>query len=696
MSGMAEYRELFVAEAQENLQALSDGALKLERADEAREAVDSLFRAAHTLKGMSATMGYEGLTRVCHAMEDVLEAVRSGGREAGPELADALLASVDAMTLMLGDVASGGDGGPAEAAVLERFRGLEKGGGPAQGPKVAQAPPPSKAAFPAEIEALLPRDEDSRLAVTRALADVPVVVRLTVSLVKDCAFKGVRALLVRKALERLGSVVATRPAGKGLEEGAFGPDFELWTSGDAAARDQEEAVLRVLEVAQVSSAELRAPLFSPPARPEASAPGAALPEPVAEALVQAPAAETQEPENGEDPLPAAAATAALHQTVRVSVERLDKVLDLVGELVTAKIRLTQIARDNALKDLNEALIQVDHVVNELQQEVTAARMVPMDQVFSRFPRLIRDLSRASGKPMELALEGGEIELDRGILSEIGDALVHLLRNAADHGIEPTAKRSAAGKPAVGTIRLEARRDKNHVVISVEDDGAGIDTERIRQVAVRKGILDAEAARRLSEEEAVALIFSPGFSTASRVTELSGRGVGVDVVRSRAEALGGSLRVENFPGRGARFRIRVPLTLAIIRALRVRVGSETYMAPVANVLEAVEYSAGELLVSGSERSVSLRGEILPLYSLGELLGLGPAALGGGAHGLVTVLVVDSGERRVGLLVDEVQGQQEIAIKNLVRALKSVRGFGGVTILGDGSVCLILDLPSLLDL
>jgi two-component system, chemotaxis family, sensor kinase CheA len=703
MNDMAEYREMFVAEAQENLQALSDGALKLERQEEAPEAVDVLFRAAHTLKGMSATMGFEGLTRVCHAMEDVLDAVRSGGCKATPELADALLASVDSMTLMLGDVAGGGDGGPPDAGLLERFRALERGESAA--PAAPSEEPAGPDLLPGQ-ESLLPEDQDSRRDVVEAFADSPTVVRLTVSLEASCAFRGVRALLVRKALERLGSVVATRPKGRAFEEGVFERNFDLWTVGPYSAEEQEQAVLRVLEVEAVSSVTLDAGALpgGGPARPAMD-----LSEPVAAELVQPPVEEIREaepgaeqlspaPESGsEQPAGAAAsapvAAASLHQTVRVNVERLDKVLDLVGELVTARIRLSQIARDSGLKDLGDALIQVDHIVKDLQQEVTAARMVPMDQIFSRFPRLIRDLSRDLNKPMDLALEGRDIELDRSILDEIGDALVHLLRNAADHGIEPTEQRSAAGKPAVGTIRLEARRDKNHVMITVEDDGAGIDTDRVRQVAVERGLLSAEAARLLPEDEAVSLIFAPGFSTARRVTELSGRGVGVDAVRARAEALGGSLRVENFPGRGTRFRIRVPLTLAIIRALRVRVGQEHYMAPVANVVEAVEYSRNDIGGADGAPTVRLREEYLPLLRLDKLLDLKRAAPD---PGMFTVLVVDAGERRVALVVDEALGQQEIAIKSLGRGLKAVRGFAGVTILGDGSVCLILDLPSLLDL
>jgi len=547
----------------------------------------------------------------------------------------------------------------------------------------------------------LPQDETSRQAVARALNDGAAVVRLTVRLEASCVFKGVRALLVRKTLERLGAVVATWPIGRALEEGAFEQSFDLWTSSGAPPEEQEQAALRVLEVASVQAVSVRADAFS------AAAPRPALKiEPVAEALVAPPAAADLAPEFEAAPAAPTAPTDAgapaeaavrgaappARQTLRVSVERLDKVLNLVGELVTAKIRLTQIARTHPIKELSDSLISVEHIVNELQEEVTAARMVPMDQIFSRYPRLIRDLSRDLGKPMELVLEGRDIELDRSILDEIGEALVHLLRNSADHGIEAPEERIKAGKPTTGTIRLEAKRDKNHVVISVEDDGAGINTARVRASAVQKGLLSPQAAEALTEEEAVSLIFTPGFSTAREVSKVSGRGVGVDAVRTRAEALGGSLRIENFPGRGSRFRIRLPLTLAIIQALRVRIGTEEYMAPVVNVIEAVEYSSQDVKRTHGLQSVVLRDEVLPLLRLDSLLEYGRQD----GPPLFTVLVIEAGERRMGLVVDEVLGQQEIAIKTFGRSLKAVRGFGGVTILGDGSVCLILDLPSLMDI
>jgi two-component system chemotaxis sensor kinase CheA len=720
VAGTQEYRALFVSEAQEILQALSDGALSWEKSGGGGATlINDLFRGAHTLKGMSATMGFDGLTRVCHTLEDALDSVRAGGPEP-LGISDLLLASVDAMTRMVENVAGGGDSGAADPGLLARLEAAARPGSPGNALDSADA---------AKSEAL-PEDQRSRSAVDEARARGPVRM-LTVRLEETCAFKGVRALLVRKAVERVAGVLATRPAGDAFEAGAFADTFSLWTGPEAGLPDLEKAALKVLEVAEATAVSV-APLTDASALPPAAAagnePAAVPPAKAEEAPAIAPAAPPSPPKvvptqatlvttdiaaRETAAVPAAAgvskpatfseeedategqassASQRLSQTLRVSVERMDKVLDLVGELVTAKIRLSQIARATKNKELDETVAGFDHIVTELQEEVTAARMVPVDQIFSRYPRLIRDLSRELGKPMDLVLEGREIELDRSILEEIGEALVHLLRNAADHGVESTQERTAAGKPVVATIRVSARRDKNHVVIVVEDDGRGIDTQRIRAAAVRKGLLSEAAATALSEEEAMALILRPGFSTASKVTTLSGRGVGIDAVRAKAEALGGSLRFESLPGRGSRFRVRLPLSLAIIQALRVRVGAEEYLAPVANVAEAVECAPGELEMGPEGRVLRLREAALTVVPLDGLLGQARP----GEPGLFTVLVVEAGDRRKGLIVDEVLGQEEVAVKNLGRHLKPVRGFGGVTILGDGSVCLILDLPALLEL
>jgi two-component system chemotaxis sensor kinase CheA len=514
------------------------------------------------------------------------------------------------------------------------------------------------------------------------------VFHLKVRIDPKCAFKGVRAFLVLKNLEKAGGVLHSVPGAKDLEEGKFDFVFDAWVESELSEEELKAACMKVMEIVDAEVAKLPMPA-APAAAPAAvaAAPSAlAASMPVAQAAA-APAA------------PAAAAApasppSAAKQTVRVNVERLDRIMNMVGELVTSKIRLGQIAKQRQNKELSDALVQVEHIVNELQGEAMAARMVPMEQVYSRFPRMIRDLSRDLNKEVELVLEGSDIEMDRTILEEVTDPLIHLLRNAMDHGLESSQERKELGKPPTGLLRLEARREKNMVVLTVEDDGSGIRTDKVRSAAVRRGLLSQEQARALTEDEAINLISLPGFSTADTVTSVSGRGVGVDAVRTKVEALGGSLRIESQPGKGSRFRVRLPMTLAIIQALMVRVGKEEYAAPVSNVVEALELSASELRSIHGQEVVMLREEVLPVFRLHRLLEVPdvPSQL----PPLFSVLVVEAGERRAGLLVDEVIGQLEIAIKSLGRFIKGIRGFGGVTILGDGRICLILDFSSLLEL
>jgi two-component system chemotaxis sensor kinase CheA len=664
-----DYRDLFVSEAQEYLNALNTATLRLEKNRGDLEAVHTLFRAAHTIKGMAATMGFEGITRLTHEFESALDLIRSGTVELGQGMLDVLFEGIDALSKLIGEVAAGHDAGEADPELLARVKLAASGKLDApKAPPAAPVPAAPAATAGAAMENL-PKNEALRAHVLARLAAGAPVTHIKVGVDPRCAFKGVRAFLVVKNLAKAGALLATQPAGKDLEAGNFDLTFDAWVETELGEDELVENCTRVMEIAGADATSLSAP----------PAPG---PAPVQEAAVAAPA-EAAAPSQ-----PAAAPK----QTVRVSVERLDRIMNMVGELVTSKIRLAQIAKSHHLKELSDALVQVEHIVNELQEEAMAARMVPMEQVFNRFPRMIRDLARELGKEVELELLGSEIELDRTILDEITEPLIHLLRNSVDHGLEGPEERRLAGKPSAGTLRLEARREKNMIVITVEDDGGGIRTDKVRAAAVRKGMLKEEQALALSEEEAINLISLPGFSTAETVTSVSGRGVGVDAVRNKVESLGGSLRIESTPGKGSRFRVRLPLTLAIIQALLVRVGREEYLAPVTNVIEAVEFTAAELVSSQGQEAVMLRSELLPVFRLSRLLDAPDAAAGARSF---SVLVVEAGERRAGLIVDEVVGQLEIAIKGMGRYLKGVRGFGGVTILGDGRICLILDFSSLLE-
>ena len=680
MMESGDYRDLFVSEAQEYLSGLNQGTLRLEKNRQDIEAVHTIFRAAHTIKGMAATMGYDGITMLAHEFESALDQIRSGAAEISQPLLDLLFEGIDELSKLIGQVAAGNEASKADPGLLERVKQAAKGETPKAGPAQPKA---AGSAAPASALPQWPPLEAAKAHVMARQQAGGSVTHLRVHIDPQCAFKGVRAFLVLKNLEKACSVLHTAPAAKELEEGNFDFVFDAWVGSSLSEAELKALCQRVLEIAGVEAAKL--PYTHVPAAAAAPAP---LP---AAGVVAAAPQPAQAPAQALAPAPV---PKPMKQTVRVNVERLDRIMNMVGELLTSKIRLAQIAKQKQIKELSDALVNVEHIVNELQEEAMGARMVPMEQVYSRFPRMVRDLARELKKEVELVLEGSDIEMDRTILEEITDPLIHLLRNSLDHGLEPAEERIALGKPPVGTLRLEAHREKNTIVITVEDDGAGIRTDKVRAAAVRRGILSEEQAKAMTEEEAINLISLPGFSTASTVTAVSGRGVGVDAVRTKVEGLGGSLRIESRPGKGSRFRVRLPLTLAIIQALMVRVGREEYAAPVSNVVEAVELSPSELSVVHGQEVVMLRGELLPVFRLQRLLEVPDSG-----HSLppqFNVLVVEAGERRAGLLVDEVVGQLEIAIKNLGRFLKGIRGFGGVTILGDGRICLILDFSSLLEL
>jgi len=647
-----EYRDIFINEAQEHLEALNAAALRLEKDAADPGALSELFRSSHTLKGMAATMGFDPITELAHQMEDLLDGLRTGRLASGPGLSDLLFACIDTLGEQIGRLAQGSEALPAPEALVQRLHSSQQEG---------ITPAPSKAAaLPAPAIApagLAPGESGYTLAV---LVD------------PDCAFKGVRGFMVVRNLEKLGRLLACRPGYREVEAGAFAEGFELDLATQAPVESLRKACLKVLEVSDVEARPLAGPALA--AAPPAPEPAPAAPAP------EAPLAAKE------------ASKPAARQSVRVAVERLDSLMNLVGELVTHRIRLAQISRQHGLKDLKDSLALLERVIDELQDEVMSARMVPMDHVFNRFPRMVRDLAHELGKQVELEVLGKDIELDRSVLEEVSDPLVHILRNAVDHGIEAPEQRRKAGKPEQGLIRLSAQREKNQVLVQVLDDGSGIDPARLRQVAVQRGFMDAESAARLSDADAVALIYAPGFSTAASVTSVSGRGVGLDAVKSKIEGFGGALRLESKPGQGTSFTLRLPLTLAIIQALLVRLGDETYAVPVAGVHEAVEYASSELRPMQGAEVAMLRDQVLPVLRLGRLLEV-PGAERPDPPSF-TVLVAEVGERRIGLMVDAILGQQEVAIKSLGRFLKGIRGFGGVTVLGDGTIALILDVPSLL--
>ncbi len=619
---------VFLSEADEHLQQLEQGLLTLERRGPDPELVGALFRSAHTLKGSAGALGFGRIAQLTHAMEEALEALRAGRPADG--LADLLLECVDALRALRHEVADGG----------ERT----------------------------EVAELLRRLEEWKQGRAEALHPVDVWVRLR----EDCPMRAARALALLRLLREHAQVEEVAPPEEAIARGNLGLEFT------ARVRAREPESLQEL-----------------------------LTGPDVEAVRVMPAAESRDERwldlgpqaRGKLPDDPELTRRASLRTVRVDVERLDRLMNLVGELVVDRIRFQQIAQrlrearlvDGVAEELAEATTHLGRVASDLQAEVLKARMLPIEHLFSRFPRYVRDLARRAGKRVELVLEGQDTELDRSVIEQIGGPLMHLVRNAIDHGIEPPEERERAGKPAAGRLCLAAFQEEEGIVVVVEDDGRGIDTDRVRQKAVALGILSPEAAGRLSEEEAVELIFHPGLSTAQAVTEVSGRGVGMDAVRAGVQALGGSVEVETRRGQGTRFLLRLPLTLAIVRALLVSCGGERYALPLAGVQEIVEVPAGRVHRVGPHRTTLLRGAVLPVVSVHEALELPvPEAAGR------LLCVVTGGRRRVGLWVDRVLGEGEVVVKPLGPYLGQVPGVSGATILGDGRVALILEPAALVRL
>jgi len=486
------------------------------------------------------------------------------------------------------------------------------------------------------------------------------VYEIIVTLHESCMLKSARSTVVMRNLSELGEIIETVPPVKDLEDEKFDREFKVIISTIEDANKLEEAAKKVSEISKV---EVK-PHTGPKSREKTEE-------------------KTSATEGSKTSIKSV-------QSVRVSIERLDSLMNLVGELIINKIRLMQLASVHKLNDLEETLASLNRLTNDLQEEIMAARMVPIEQIFNRFPRMIRDLAKKEGKELDLILEGGDIELDRTVLDEIGDPLVHILRNCVDHGIESPEVRKQNGKDPKGTIKLTAKREKNHVVIEAVDDGKGMDPQKMRETAVKKGLMTQEEAAKISDNEAINLSFMAGFSTAEKITDISGRGVGMDVVRTKIGGMGGSIKLESVLGKGTTMKLKLPLTVAIIHSLMVKVGSDIYAIPIANVIRDLSIKKEEIKTIKGEEVVMIRGEVLPLVRLHTLFDI----KGNGSQELLVVVVERMGSN-VGLVVDQVIGQQEVIIKNLDNnILKGVKGFAGATILGDGNVALILDVGTLL--
>ena len=676
-----QYLGIFLEEAREHLQTLNRCVLDLEHEPGNLHILDEIFRSAHTIKGMSATMGYSEIAELTHEMENVLDLLRKGTLTAHADIIDTLFQCVDRLEQLVEEVANGKTGGVEVSALSAKLASLAKGEMVAPAEKVQPLSTTKDAKI--DVSQMSLNDTEKEMAST-AIAQGMKVYELTIRLRQGTLLKSVRAYMAMKALDEMGDVIKTDPLVEDLERDNFGQEFSVLLVTDNASEKIHDTIISIAEIETVlvTPCSVAVPTTMEAVKnktTDVSSSATALETGVAE-IARGEKTETAVAKNKGRAL------------LRVDAEKLDSLLNLVGELVINKTRLQQIGLTNQLQELSEAIEQMDRVTTDLQSVVMKLRMVPVSQVFNRFPRMVRDLSHSLGKEINLIIQGEETELDRTVIDEIGDPLVHLLRNSIDHGIEKPEDRTASGKNPVGEVRLIARHEGNNVLLMVTDDGKGLKAEAIKQKAMEKGLITKAELDVMELNDIMKLIFLPGFSTAETVTDVSGRGVGMDAVRTKIEALGGVLELDSNPGQGTRVRIRLPLTLAIIQALLVQVHEETYAIPLGSIDSTINITPEEIRTIQQQEVILLRGQIIPLVRLGNSLGIKSAA--GFEEGQeLYVVIVQAGDHKIGLLVDSLVGQQEIVIKSLGKILTGIRQIAGATILGDGQVVLILDVNAL---
>jgi len=688
---VSQYLEIFIDETKEHLQSLNTSILDLEQDPSSMDTVNEIFRAAHSLKGMAGTMGFKRMQALTHDMENVFSEVRNGTFAVTAEIIDVLFQCLDALDEYLNNIQASADEGTNDNKnLIDALNGFLNSKG-------ASAPAAKADAPAAKAESADDSDKnkwkglnlnDSQIHVLqKAKAQGHNVIGLTVYVQESCILKAARAFLVYKTLEELGEVIVSVPSAQDIEDERFEYDFSLIMVSKESAEKAIAAAKSVSEIQEVVGGIVDIPEAS-----EEETKAMEL------EIVENKVAET----NSATPAKADGTKAVdkkkpvVNRTVRVDIEKLDDLMNLVSELIIAKNSLVSAAtsaeegtNSNAVNDQIEYL---EGVTTNLHESVMKVRMVPIETVVNKFPRMIRDLQKKLGKKMELYMSGEDTELDRTVVDEIGDPLMHLLRNSADHGIEADENlRIQRGKPATGTIHLNAYQDGNNVVIEVKDDGNGIDVEKVKEKAIERGTITEEQAAVMSDKEIINLLFLPSFSTAKTISDVSGRGVGLDVVRSKIESLSGEVDVKSTLGVGSVWTIRLPLTLAIIQSLMVIVGGEKYAIPLGNIQTLENIQPSEIKYVQQKEVINLRGDVIPIIRLNEVLGCETSK---GADEEMLVVIVKKGDRMAGLVIDELTGQQEIVIKSLGKYIGKSKIISGATILGDGEVALIVDPNALI--
>lgn len=679
---LSQYLEVFIDETKEHLQTLNEQVLILEEEPDNIDTINEIFRAAHSLKGMAGTMGFKRMQRLTHDMENVFSNVRDGKMNVTPDLVDVVFKCLDAIEEYLDAIINTSDEGENDnEEIIGMLNACLDGSVKQSDEKVEEEKeaPVVTGDFDKRKFLSIEIADFEKHAISEAKAQNKNVYGITVYIDENCILKAARAFLVFKGLEPIGEIIKSVPVVQDIEDEKFDFDFSLLLITEKSIDEIHKIITHVSEIKEAVIED-----FEPSDVVETTG------------FVQEP--EEKEPEKKEETKKKSTATksskAVANRSVRVDIEKLDVLMNLVSELIIAKNGLVSVSNQDdgkaSMQSFNEQIEYLERITTNLHESVMKVRMVPIESVVNRFPRMIRDLSKKLGKEMELIMTGEDTELDRTVIDEIGDPLMHMLRNSADHGLESTIDRLKLGKPQVGTIQLNAYQEGNNVIIDVIDDGAGIDVEKVKASAIQKGQITEEQADMMSEKEAIELLFRPAFSTAEKITDVSGRGVGLDVVKNKIEGLGGDVDVSTRLGEGTKFTVRLPLTLAIIQALMVEVHSEKYAIPLNSIETIEDVMTSDIKFVQQKEVINLRGNVIPIIRLDEVLECPPREEE--PENLV-VVIVKKGDKQTGLVIDNLLGQQEIVIKPLGKYININKIISGATILGDGEVALIIDSNTL---
>ena len=650
MSEFEAYRGLFVAESRENHENLVRNFLLLEKGSD-QNAIDEIFRSAHTLKGASASMGFSNMEHLCHTMEDVFQLIRSGAAEISPELVNLLLACSDLIEQMLDDIEGGGDSSSKNAA--EKVNALkewieQRGGIPKKNNAVS--------AVVAEAE------QSAEPAGDTKTENCPEY-EMQITVASECIMKDVRAMLALGNLKSLGTILSVSPTEEAIEQGNFDRILELVISSDAG----EEALKTAASGTEISEVVIR------PAKKPANVTPVDIPEGLKKA--ESDKKQSQSPDKNRE-----------IKNLRVDINQLDHIMNLIEDLVINRGRLKQIAEQHKIKEMDEAIGMVDRSVSELQNLMMNIRMIPLNHIFNRLPRVVRDVAQYDSKEVEFVIEGGETELDRSVMDGLNDPLLHLIRNAVNHGIESPDDREKAGKPRKGYVKLSAHRDRDNVIIELIDDGAGINVDKVKAKGIERGLITPDVAETFTTEQAIDLLFQAGFSTADKISDISGRGVGLDVVKRSIEALKGTIRVETTTGKGSRFELLLPPTMAIVDVMIVRINEKRLGIPISSIVEVANFRRNETHQIGKGEAILLRDEVLQILRLDDMAGVSKAP--------EILVVVQYQKRKCCIPVDVVEGKQEVVVKPLSGFIGNTRGVSGITILGDGGVVPVIDVNTII--